>query len=71
VVFAEGFAAGWCDGLDSALLIEKRKDGGRLLIEDTVDLDRLAAAVETAGEVTQFSLEPPPLSEIFREVVGR
>lgn len=69
VVFTGRFDPTWCDRLGSAQVIEKRPDGGRLLIEGDTDVDRLALAVATAGEVTQFSLEPPPLSEIFREVV--
>lgn len=71
VVFTDRFDPTWCDRLGSAQIIEKREDGGRLLVEDDVEVDRLVAAVEAAGEITQFSFEPPPLSEVFREVVTR
>lgn len=67
VVFDGSFDRDWAQSLAS---VEKREDGGRWLLEEGFDLGGLAAAAQAAGSVAQFSLEPPPLSEVFREVVA-
>jgi ABC-2 type transport system ATP-binding protein len=43
----------------------------RLEIAGDVDLEALVASVATVGDVTRFSLEPPTLSDLFHQAVGR
>lgn len=43
----------------------------RCVVDKATDLDVLLAAAEKAGEVDRFSFEPPHLSDLFREAVGR
>ena len=43
----------------------------RLALTDDVELESLVALVRPAGELTRFSLEPPTLSDLFHEAVGR
>lgn len=69
VVFEGRFDHRWAATLATGTAVEERADGGRLLIEDGIDLAALATASAAAGTVTQFALEPPPLSEVFRDVV--
>ena len=42
----------------------------KLLVDDRVPLDELLAAARTAGELRQFSYQPPRLSELFMEAVA-
>ncbi len=69
VVFAGEFDPAWATKMPRAELVEARSDGGRLLISDGADIGALAATTASSGTVTQFNVEPPPLSEIFRELV--
>jgi hypothetical protein len=43
----------------------------RLELTDGVDLEALVTLARSAGELTQFSLEPPALSDLFHQAVGR
>jgi ABC-2 type transport system ATP-binding protein len=43
----------------------------RLALTDGVDLESLVKLARSAGQLTQFSLEPPALSDLFHEAVGR
>jgi ABC-2 type transport system ATP-binding protein len=43
----------------------------RLALTDGVDLESLVKLARSAGDLTQFSLEPPALSDLFHEAVGR
>jgi ABC-type uncharacterized transport system ATPase subunit len=43
----------------------------RLELADGADLEALVQLARSAGEVTRFSLEPPALSDLFHEAVGR
>jgi len=61
----------WISAMPGASLIEQREDRMRLLVDDTVDLQAIAAAAAGAGTISAFSLEPPSLSEVFTEAVGR
>jgi hypothetical protein len=36
-----------------------------------VNLEQLVALARSAGELTRFKLEPPAMSDLFREAVGR
>lgn len=70
VVFEGPFDRSWTDRLDRARVVDTRPDGARLLIDDRVDVPGLADVTAAAGAIAQFVVEPPPLSEIFREVVA-
>jgi ABC-2 type transport system ATP-binding protein len=69
VVFADGGDPARLLQLPAVAVVEQHNDHIRLQIEDDADVQALAAAVTAAGDVTQFSFEPPPLSEVFREAV--
>jgi hypothetical protein len=43
----------------------------RLALTDGIDLESLVKLARSAGQLTQFSLEPPALSDLFHEAVGR
>ena len=43
----------------------------RLELTDGVDLETLVELARSAGDLTRFSLEPPALSDLFHEAVGR
>jgi ABC-2 type transport system ATP-binding protein len=70
VVFEGPFDHSWTDRLDGARIVDDRIDGARLLIDNHAEVASLAAATSTAGAIAQFAVEPPRLSEIFREVVA-
>ncbi len=65
-------------GADGAWLANRpdvevlERDGGRtkLLVDDRVPLEELLAAARGAGELRQFSYQPPKLSELFMEAVA-
>ncbi|NNC92041.1 MAG: ABC transporter ATP-binding protein [Acidimicrobiia bacterium] len=59
----------WADNLVGTEIVERAGSRVRLVASDSVDLAELAARAASAGEVTQFSFEPPSLSEVFREAV--
>jgi hypothetical protein len=42
----------------------------KLLVNDRVPLDELLTAARSAGELRQFSYQPPRLSELFMEAVA-
>ena len=69
VVFNGPFDAGWIAAPEAAV-VETRTDGARLRISDDADIGKLAHMAASAGTVAKFSVEPPPLSELFREVVS-
>lgn len=51
----------------------QRADPGstRLQLESDVGLETLIVAAQAAGELTRFSFEPPTVSDLFHEAVGR
>ncbi|MGI9647150.1 MAG: ABC transporter ATP-binding protein, partial [Acidimicrobiia bacterium] len=59
----------WADGLPGTEVVGREGARVRLAISGTVDLEALARGASAAGDVTQFSFEPPSLSEVFREAV--
>ena len=59
----------WADHIDGTEVMERSGTRIRLAATDTVNLEQLVARAVAAGEVTQFSFEPPDLSEVFREAV--
>ena len=60
----------WTPSLDNARVIADEPGRTRLELTDNVDLDALVELARSAGELTQFSLEPPALSDLFHEAVG-
>lgn len=63
-------ATGWVDSLDGVEVMSRKGGRIRLLITGEVDLVALASAAEDAGDVVEFALRPPNLSEVFVEVAG-
>ncbi|MBT8164729.1 MAG: ABC transporter ATP-binding protein [Acidimicrobiia bacterium] len=59
----------WADDLPGVEQVERSESRLRLTASDEADLEDLARRAVAAGEVTQFSFEPPSLSEVFREAV--
>lgn len=59
----------WADDLEGTEVVERSGARIRLAASDDVDLTLLVGRAVAAGEVTQFSFEPPSLSEVFREAV--
>lgn len=64
-----GDDVGWALGVAGTTVVEQRSGRVRLAIEGDVDLAALAAMASTNGSISQFILEPPPLSEVFAEAV--
>jgi ABC-2 type transport system ATP-binding protein len=60
----------WVEGLPGVEVVSRVGSRVRLVLEGPVDLEALAAAASAAGEVVEFSLRPPDLSEVFVEVAG-
>ena len=61
----------WADALPEVEVLTRDSRRVRLATTDGVDLEAIVRQAVGAGTVTQFSLEPPSLSEVFREAVGR
>ena len=61
----------WIEDVDGTEIVSRADGRVRLATTDEVDLARVARLAAGAGQVTQFSLEPPSLSEVFRTAVGR
>ncbi len=71
VSMAEPVPSSWTRKIPGARLIDERDDRVRLLVDDRLDLEEVAAIVARRGPVSSFSWEPPDLSEIFTEAVRR
>jgi ABC-2 type transport system ATP-binding protein len=61
----------WTPMLEHARVLTAEPGHTRLEVGDSVDLEALAKLARQAGHVTRFSLEPPALSDLFHEAVGR
>ncbi len=61
----------WLNEIPGASLVDQRQDRIRLLVDDGIDIESVAAVVANHGPVSSFSLEPPDLSEIFTAAVRR
>jgi ABC-2 type transport system ATP-binding protein len=59
----------WARDVAGTTVVEQRPGRVRLAIRGEVDLAALAALASANGSVSQFILEPPPLSEVFTEAV--
>jgi ABC-2 type transport system ATP-binding protein len=61
----------WAPTLEHARVLTAEPGRTRLELDGPVDLDELVRLARSAGDVTRFSLEPPALSDLFREAVER
>jgi ABC-2 type transport system ATP-binding protein len=61
----------WAPALDHARVLTAEPGRTRLELDGPVDLEGLVRVAGSAGVVTRFSLEPPALSDLFREAVER
>jgi ABC-2 type transport system ATP-binding protein len=68
-----GFRGGgrWTPTYAHARVLVAEPGRTRLELSDDVDLEALVRLARSAGDVTRFSLEPPALSDLFHEAVGR
>jgi len=69
LVLADGARAQTIEGISAVHVIDVRGDRVRLAVDEGADLVALAAAVSEVVAVTQFTYQPPALSEVFREAV--
>ena len=65
-----GSDGAWLDGRPDMQVLERSGNRTRLLVDESVPLEELLAAARRAGELRQFSYEPPRLSELFMEAVA-
>jgi ABC-2 type transport system ATP-binding protein len=61
----------WAPAIEHAHVVADEAGATRLELGEGADLERLLALARSHGEVTRFSFEPPALSDLFREAVGR
>jgi ABC-2 type transport system ATP-binding protein len=61
----------WTPRMEHARVLTAEPGRTRLELTGSVDLEGLVELARSAGELTQFSLEPPALSDLFHEAVGR
>ena len=59
----------WIDGDGSVTVLDRDGDRVKLLVDASVDLDRLLARARETGEIRRFAYGPPKLSELFMEAV--
>jgi ABC-2 type transport system ATP-binding protein len=64
-------AGRWTPASDHARVLAAEPGRSRLELTDGVDLEALVQLARSAGELTQFSLEPPALSDLFHQAVAR
>jgi ABC-2 type transport system ATP-binding protein len=70
-VSTEGAPADWEALIPGARVVTRMGARTRLLLPAGADLVKLAEIARATGDVVQFSLSPPDLSEVFRETVGQ
>lgn len=61
----------WSPSLPGVELLGRRRGLGTYLVPADADPAALLADAARAGRVTRFSFQPPTLSDLFREAVGR
>jgi len=64
-------ATGWIEQLEDVAIVGRQGDGVVLDVSHGVDLAKLLAAAQAAGDVVEFSYEPPSLNEVFLDAVSR
>jgi ABC-2 type transport system ATP-binding protein len=65
-----GTDGAWIGNLADVQVLEHSGGRMKLLVNDRVPLDELLMAARSAGELRQFSYQPPRLSELFMEAVA-
>ena len=60
----------WSPDIPGVDKIPSTRGRSRYLVTGDTPIDRVLAAAQADGEVTRFALEPPSLSELFREAVA-
>jgi len=60
----------WVPGLEGVHVVPREEGRPRVLVDASVDVDKILRLARDAGEVTSFSLEPPSLSDLFLEAVA-
>jgi len=65
-----GSAAKWTKSLAGVEVLRAEGDRAVLDVSKGVQLEALLAAAQRAGEVIEFTYEPPSLSEVFRAAVS-
>ncbi len=65
-----GTGVDWNRLLDLGRPVEVDTDRLRMVIEGHIDLERVSRVAAGLGEVVEFSVRPPDLSEVFNEVAG-
>jgi ABC-2 type transport system ATP-binding protein len=68
-VEVDGADGAWIEGLTGVEVLDRRPDGVRLLVDETVDLRAILDRASRAGSIRRFSYQPPALSELFMEAV--
>lgn len=66
-----GAGTAWAEAVPGAAVVSRKGDRVRLRFDGPCDLGDLVARARAAGEVQEFSLTPPDLSEVFMEAVAR
>jgi len=66
-----GAAPDWLDAFHGAEVLSTNGDRTRLDVSQGVELGALLAAAQDAGDVVEFSYEPPSLNEVFLAAVAR
>ncbi len=61
----------WDPQISGAVFAGNGRQKNRYLVDRDVDLRQLLERAQADGTVTRFSVEPPRLSDIFREAVSR
>jgi ABC-2 type transport system ATP-binding protein len=67
----DGAPSHWLPHVAGVELVERRNGSLRLSAGADVDPDKVLVAAEQAAHVVAFSYGPPPLSELFLELVGQ
>jgi ABC-2 type transport system ATP-binding protein len=66
-----GGGTGWAEAVPGGTVVSRNGDRLRLRLDGPFDLADLVSRAGKAGEIEEFSLTPPDLSEVFMEAVGR
>jgi ABC-2 type transport system ATP-binding protein len=69
VGFRDGLT--WLPEIDRGRVLVAEPGRTRLEIDTGVDPEHIVALARQEGELSRFSFEPPALSDLFREAVGR
>ena len=60
----------WVPDVEGLEVVQGQAAEVRYLIDTSVRLDEILAKAQAQGEVTMFTIEPPGLTDLFREAVG-